>query len=237
MQLLIQFLTLLITEKQILVYMVNPEIQSYFASMNWSGQMNDTGGDYFYAVDANLAGLKTDSVMKRSINYSVTVAANGDLLAHAEITYQHTGKPVKDLITTYRTFTRVYVPSGSSFSQVAIKDETGTKILDLTKDVEIKGELNHTYAGTFFTVEPGKSRTLILDYRLPANIKQLYVDGLYKLVVQKQPGTPGHKLQIDLKFNRLMTAYNSQVFPAKVNGQELWFSTDLTVDREVTVKF
>lgn len=226
-----------IDEKQVLAYMTNPELQSYLAQENWSGEMKQTDGDYLYVVDANLAALKTDQVMKRSINYSVSPSASGDLLAKVEITYQHTGRSVPALITKYRSYTRVYVPTDSWFTKAYFKDSKGLEDLSIEKEVEIKNELGHRYAGVFLTVEPGTTKTLVLEYRLPKTVKDMLESGLYTLSVQKEPGTPGHKLKIDLKFDQRITAYYSKILPQKVLGKSLLWDTDLSVDRDFIVKF
>lgn len=226
-----------IEEKQIIVYLSDPELENYIMSENWSGQIRSAEDDYLYVVDANLAALKTDSVMKREINYSIALDANNDLIGKVAITYRHTGKPVPALITKYRTYTRVYVPAGTWFNKVYLQDNKGTQNLALLKDVAIADEFDKRYAGVFLTVEPGESKTLVLEYRLPEEVNKMYQSGLYKLIVQKQPGTTGHKLKIDLKFDRLITAYHADNLPAKFLGRNLVFDTDLRTDREFTVKF
>ncbi|MFA6593723.1 MAG: DUF4012 domain-containing protein [Candidatus Buchananbacteria bacterium] len=226
-----------IDEKQVLAYMTDSQLQDYLAQENWSGEMKQEEGDYLYVVDANLAALKTDQVMKRAITYSVSPTDSGDLSAKVEITYQHTGRSVPALITKYRSYTRVYVPEGSWFTKAYFTDSKGVQDLSLDKEVEIKNELGKRYAGIFLTVDQGAAKTLVLEYRLPQTVRQSVKDGLYKLSVQKQPGTPGHKLKIDLKFDQRITAYYSKIMPQKVLGQSLFWDTDLLTDRDFIIKF
>lgn len=226
-----------IESKQIIAWLGDPTLQDYFSNENWSGEVKTTESDYLYVVDANLAALKTDSVMKRSGSYSVSVNAAGDLIGHAEITYEHAGKPVQALISKYRTYTRVYVPDGTWFNKIYTKDKTGEQNYDLVNNVDIEEELGKRYAGVFLEVQPGETKTLVLDYRLPDNVKKLYQNGLYKLLVQKQPGTTGHNLIIDLKFGQLVTAYHADKLPTSFKGKNLLFNLDLNSDQEVTVKF
>jgi hypothetical protein len=223
--------------KQIIAWLADPILQDYFSNENWSGEVKEAASDYLYVVDANLAALKTDQVMKRSIKYSMSVDGNGDLIGRTEITYQHAGKAVTALITRYRTFTRVYTPEGTWFTRVYTTDKRGIQEYQLLKDVEIKSELGKRYAGMFLQVEPGESKTLVLEYRLPENVKKLYQNGLYKLLVQKQPGTTGHQLAIDLKFQQLITAYNAAKLPKTFKGKNLIFDMELATDKEIIVKF
>lgn len=226
-----------IEEKNIIAWLADPSLQDYFTSQNWSGIVKPAEDDYLYIVDANLASLKTDSVMKRSIDYSVSVDKNGDLVGRTAITYQHTGKAVPGLVSTYGTYTRIYTPAGTWFTRAYLQDSKGIFELGLTKEASIGDELGKTYLGAFLTVAPGASRTLVIEYRLPPKVKASYQNGLYKLSVQKQPGTIGHKLNIDLKFDQPIIAYYADSLPVKLLGKNLIFNTDLRVDREVTAKF
>lgn len=226
-----------INEKQIIVWLADQELQGYVAKENWSGEVRSAESDYLYVVDANLAALKTDQVMKRNINYFLTQDASGDLIGRAEITYQHAGKAVQALITKYRTYTRVYVPDGAWFLKAYTQDKTGTQNYALLKDVEIGSDFGKKYAGLFLQVEPGASKTLVLEYRLPEETKKMYQNGLYKLLVQKQPGTTGHGLKIGLKFGQLIAAYHADGLPEKTGGKELIYKSDLKEDREFIVKF
>jgi len=226
-----------IEEKQIIAWLADPEMQAYIAQENWAGEVRQTDGDYLFVVDANLAALKTDAVMKREISYGLSRNAGGDLIGRVEITYHHTGKIVPALISKYRTFTRVYVPADSWFTGAYLQDSAGRTDLELLKDATIGNEAGKRYLGVFLTVEPGASETLIVEYRLPENIKNTYEAGLYKLLVQKQPGTAGHKLLIDLKFDQPIIAYHADNLPSRFLGKNLVFKTDLRTDRDFMVKF
>lgn len=224
-------------EKQIIAWFADAELQNYIASENWSGEVKNREGDYFYVVDANVGALKTDAVMNRSVDYVLSPDGSGDLLGRLAITYQHTSKAVSNLVSAYRTYTRVYTPLGTQFTRVYLEDKKGEQDLVLNKDVALSSELNKQLAGVFFTIDPNKKKTLVLEYRLPENIKKMYQNGLYTLFVQKQPGTAGHKLRIDLKFDQLITAYHADILPTTFYGRNLVFDEDLKADREYSVKF
>jgi hypothetical protein len=226
-----------INEKQVIVWLSDNVLQAQIAQENWSGEVKASDLDYLYVVDANLGALKTDQVMKRKIKYSVDYNENGDLISRAEITYQHSGKPVEALISRYRTYTRVYVPENSWFLKAYTQDDKGIFNYTLLKDAAITSELGKKTLGMFLQVDPEKTKTLIVEYRLPESVKKTYQNGLYKLIVQKQPGTAGHGLQIDLKFAQLITAYHAPLLPVSFNGHELIFNSDLQEDREFIVKF
>lgn len=225
-----------IDQKQVLVYLLDNDLQNYFADHNWSGVVRQTDGDFLMVIDSNLAALKTDVVMKKSIKYGVTVDTNGNLVGKASVIIQHNGKYTKDLISMYRDYIRVYVPQGAIIKKVSLVDEIGTKNLQTVKDFDVGQELGKEYIGTFLTVEQGKTKTLIVEYQLPENIQQQYRNGVYKLFVQKQPGTIGHSLSVDLNFNKNITAYQFDSLPAKLRGGIINWQTDLSLDRNFSLK-
>jgi len=225
-----------IDEKQILVYLTDPQIQGYFADQNWAGSLKNSESDYLYAVDANMGAWKTDSVMKKSVSYRLD-EKNGRLIGHAELAYQHTSERVENFIREYRDYLQVYVPEGSRIISGYWRDQAGQHPIDLNSELETRDEFGKTVFAYFFTVEPKTAKTIILEYELPAKTLQQYQQGLYKLVVQKQPGTVGHDLKIDLSFGKYPSAYHADILPVKISGQELQWQSDLSVDREFTVKF
>lgn len=225
-----------IDQKNILVYMFDDHVQKYFSDQNWAGEIRQTDGDYLMLIDSNFASLKTDAVMERAIKRSLTINKNGDLLAHLEITYHHNGQFVKNLITRYRTYAKVYVPQGTWFESGMIKDENGETNLDMLQDLEYGTENNKTFVTYFLIIEPGTSKTMILNYKLPAYLQAKYENGDYSLLVQKQPGTSGHKLGIDLNLNQEISAYQSAELPSNFHGQTISWDSDLMVDREFKLK-
>lgn len=226
-----------IEEKHILVYLLDKKLQESFFEKNWAGKVQETAGDYLLVIDSNLASLKTDQVMKKSINYNLKIDESGDLIAQLEITYQHEGNYKKDLITRYRDYLRFYVPDGSWFLKSYLKEGGQTTELAILKDLEVHQELAKRVAATFLVVEPQTEKTLVVTYRLPQKIKEQYQRGMYKFSVQKQAGTIGHDLKINLNFNQDISAYQSDNLPQSFKSKAISWETDLKVDREFIVKF
>ena len=224
-------------EKQILVWFKDSDLQRYFSEQNWTGEVRYTDSDYLMIIDSNLAALKTDQVIKRELNYFLNTDVNNNLVARVEINYHHAGKPVKYLITKYRSYTRIYLPEDTEIMKVFLKEGNSQQELTLGKEVNLSKELGKTVAGVFLEIDPLHSKTLILEYRLPPKVNQLYHQGKYSLLLQKQPGISGHKLRIDLRFAKNIIAYYADFLPVKFLGRNLLFENYLLQDREFIVKF
>jgi len=214
-------------KKNILFYIKNPELENSIKELGHGGNLKDTAGDYLMVVDANLASLKTDAVMSRSINYKVSQSYNS-LIAKLRINYSHNGD--FDWKTTrYRTYTRVYAPLGSQL----IKAEGLTE-----GEVIIQNELGKTSFSAFLLVEPGQINSLYFEYKLPDNLHKLAGSSQYELYIQKQPGSEVGELTVDLDFNNEVKSYNPTGFYVnKANDSHIIWESSLEMDRVFSLNF
>jgi len=173
-----------INQKHLLINLKNSEIQGYILKENWGGAINSVDHDYFTVIDANLASLKSDPGVKRTISYTLHYDS-GNLIADLKINYNNEGT-LTWKTTRYRTYTRVYVPQGSNLLK-----SSGSMIdckIDDEGSVEKVDELGKTSFGTFICIEPGEEGNLEFKYKLPDYIADSLKNDEYKLLVQKQPG-------------------------------------------------
>lgn len=226
-----------IDQKNILVYLTKPDLQSYFARRNWAGEVRETTGDYFMVVDSNLGSLKTDQVMEKSIAYNLSIDAAGDPIAKLALTYEHRGQKKSGIITDYQNYLRLYLPVGSWLLKATLDDGQTLKNLEILKEVTIGQESGKLVSALFFVTPVGQKRVLTLEYRLPEDLKKQYQNGDYQLLAQKQPGTIGHELKINLNFSQPINSYQSQFLPGEFSRYNLSWQTDLAVDREYRVGF
>lgn len=185
-------------EKQIMFYSKDAEAQKDLLARGWAGEVKiTTSTDYLLWVDANLASLKTDHVIKRNLKYTLAPDKSGRLVATAEMTYNHGG--VFDWRTTrYRTYARIYVPAGAkllSYDGAMKWDRTAGK-----GEVEQGDELGKHWFGAFIAIEPGKVGKLSFTYLLPEKVSGQLKNSLYTILVQKQLGLTSMGLTIEPKF-------------------------------------
>ncbi len=58
-------------QKQVQIYVQDVDLEKLILERGWGGEIKETDADYLMVVDSNLASLKTDQYVKRTINYSV----------------------------------------------------------------------------------------------------------------------------------------------------------------------
>ncbi|OIO48742.1 MAG: hypothetical protein CO042_02180 [Parcubacteria group bacterium CG_4_9_14_0_2_um_filter_41_8] len=214
-----------IDQRQMMFWFEDANVQRIVQNLNWDGRIISYQGDYLQIVDANLGSLKSDPAIKRTIDYTLKVADNGDLQATASITYEHTAD--FDWKTTrYRTYARVYVPQGSRFVKAQGNEE----------EIAIGNEHGKTVFGTFISIEPLDTETLSFTYILPKDLKSRILADGYSLYVQKQSGTIAHDLNLDITLPyKVDFVYPDDVLDKKSSTQVAgeW---DLSVDREIIIK-
>ncbi len=224
-------------EKHVLVYFLDEKVQQFMNEKKWTGQVPSVSGDFVLWVDANLAALKTDAKIQRTLQYSIAPVAqstSSTYVATARMKYNHFG--VFDKFTSrYRTYARVYVPQGSVLKEVNSVQKNGrkTKITQVDQGIELEKQ----WFGVFFVIEPQEARELEFIYELPSHIKQQVQGQSYNLLVQKQAGLENIGLTLDLNFG---TNIQSAVPP---EDQKFWgnstytYSTDFRTDKSFKVTF
>jgi len=222
--------------KEILVYTRDPVVQDLIISSGWGGQIVSTDSDYLFIVDANLGALKTDRLVDRSRNYTLTEQDDGRWLARLEIRYKNNG--FFDYRTTrYRTYTRIYVPLGSEFHNSS-GFVTTDKSVDYVDPI-IYSEFGKTVFAGFLSIEPGQERFAVIEYLLPRKISESIEQDLkYDLYVQKQPGVKPFPISVEINSRKKLFSFSpSKVNYEVVNQNNLIFDDLVEQDTSYTVIF
>jgi len=214
-------------EKQILLYFNDPALQALAMENDLAGEVKDFSGDYLMLVDANLAALKTDSVMDRTLRYSVTENDNGDFIAEARVNYQNLGDFTWKT-TRYRSYTRLYAPESSELLSMKIGNKEIKK-----EDVDIYNEFGKIAFGIFFEVEPKTSKEVVWRYKLPAKVVEKIKAGEYNLLVQKQAGIPKINLQLEMNFKQRII--NKENISFVIDSQKAKHAEVLTRDKSYSI--
>ncbi|MFA6536924.1 MAG: DUF4012 domain-containing protein [Patescibacteria group bacterium] len=211
-----------ISEKQVFAFFNNAELQRFAEQNFFAGRMQSGAGDYLAIVDANLAALKTDSVMTKTVIYDLSEMADG-LHAELNIKYQNNGD-FSWKTTRYRSYSRYYVPKGVQISEVKV----GGKILK-KEEYDFGEDLNKNFVGLFFEVEPKAEKEIQIKYQLPAGIFDLLKNKKqYSLLFQKQLGVPKINLQTNWQFS---SAPLVQFNDLKFSNTKVIHSAEMRTDR------
>lgn len=225
-------------QKHILIYSKNSNVQTLAGQFDWDGSVQNPTGDFMMVVDANVGALKTDQVMTKQINYSLSKSGS-DYVADVTLNYIHNGVQNDKTITRYRTFTRIYLPEGSQL-QSADGFLTTDRYLggDPTQpNVTTDDILHKTVVAGFISVEAKTTGVVHLRYTLPVNVAQQITDGTYQLLVEKQAGTDNVSFSLDADIGRAIktaTPLDKFEFSGK---NKVRFASPLTTDQELTITY
>jgi hypothetical protein len=203
---------------------------------NWGGNIRPTTSeDFLMVVDANMASLKSDPGVKRTIDYTVTKTSDG-LFGDVTIHYDNQGT-FDWKSTRYRTYTRVYIPRGSQ-----LVEQSGVMLNDMLSggrsgQAEVYDELDKTVIAGFISIEPKAAGQLHYRYKLPESVASTATGDRYSLIVEKQAGTTAHTLNVSLSFDRpILTAEPIDKFQKKEHNS-VALNTDLLTDRVFDITF
>ena len=179
--------------KHILFALNSAEAQRGIDALNWGGKIKPFDGDYLHINDANFGGAKSNLYVTQAVKVEYTVSG-GEVTKKLTIDYRNP-QPYSDcnlesgglcLNAILRNLQRVYVPEGSTLSQVK-----GSSV-----KVETKKELGKTYFESFFTVNPLGKAQITYTYKLPFKVAK---GSPLPVLIQKQPGTDN--VQYDIYVN------------------------------------
>lgn len=187
-------------QRHLQVAVDDPVLARLLAERGWDGGLRPpAGSDFLAVIDSNVGFNKANAAVTPAIAYAVA-PADGGLMATLTITYTHNGpadaEPVCDRAARYGdsydalinrcywNYLRVYAPSGSELLFVDGLNHSSSE----------PGERRTTVFAGDFVLSPGGQHTVVLRYRLPADLPI----GPYRLFVRKQAGAGAIPLQVML---------------------------------------
>jgi hypothetical protein len=201
-----------ISEKHLLLYFFNEDVQKTMEVLNASARIKDYEGDYLHVNDCNFAGAKSNMFIKETFTQDIEVASDGSVTKTLTIDYKNPAAPSNCNLEAgelclnglYRDWVRVYVPQGSQLIEAQ-----GSEIEVKTYD-DLGKTVFEAFYGDQSPLRPQGKAQLTFKYRLPFKVEK---GQTYKMLIQKQPGTYGYENIINF------------------NGKEQTF--ELKADREI----
>lgn len=247
-----QLLLANLENKNISIYAADTKIEQHIKELGFSGAMHQSepGEDYVSVVHTNIAGQKTDQVIKEIVNYEPQVAADGTTTVKLTITRAHGGKK-GELFRGVRNvdFARIYVPAGAtlisatgfeqppanlfkdptsaSADQKSVVVEENAFAVDLKSQTLIYNQFGKTVFANWLQVDPGKTTAAVLTYKLPTKFTDQY-----QLYIEKQSGMRPVDFNLNLKYenNRVQMANDQKNAELKNVTQEFKLENDKKID-------
>ena len=209
---LVRNMTRAIETGHLQVYMRDEEAAAVLAEMGWDGRLDPPAGrDYLFVLDTNVGYNKANANVERSLEYQLSLNADGSGLADLTVTYEHLAAVADptcratvyaDEAPTYQQLTdqcfwnylRIYAPDNSQLleaSQHPIPPEARVyNEIALYTPQTISEQAGFTTFTNYLLVPPGKPATSHYRYQLPATLVERHDEAYtYQLMVRKQAGS------------------------------------------------
>ena len=246
-------------EHHLLIKVDSPPITSLLERYRMDGAVTAGEGDFLMAVDSNIGFNKTNAVVTSSIYYeidlSVPSAPTSDLtILHTnksgEVICKHWNKirvPGEDdypITDCYWNYLRVYLPAWAELLEATPQFIPANWMIlhrDIPAQVDTLEEgIEGVQAfGTLQVVPGGQTLATTFRFALPAGVLESQEGTsqyLYRLMVQKQPGTLAVPLTI-----RVIPPTNAVVLAIPAGAtyrlEGILIQTDLRIDREFEIVF
>ena len=178
--------------KEIQVAMYDPQEEALVEGFGWQGRLKPTSGDSLAVIGANIAGQKTDLVVKESVDHQAEIQDDGSIIDTLRLHREHQGQkgePFRGVRNVQ--YLRVYVPKGSEildargftppppslFKQPLETDGNDPDLEAIEKSAKpamntvwTAVEDDRTVFGGWLQLDPGKSQDIVLKYRLPFTV-------------------------------------------------------------------
>ncbi|MBI2965789.1 MAG: DUF4012 domain-containing protein [Chloroflexi bacterium] len=247
-------------ERQILVYLDDPEAQRLIEGYGWSGKLADGDTDRVIVVDSNVGWSKVDRNIERGLTYRIELAADGPARATLTLRYRNLSVQGRDNCDSqfadrdsayeslknacYWNLVRAYLASGAEvvssdllpLPRYSVAEAAGVIGIG-TDTVEVRQDSAGTYVAGLLTVPPADSRTVSFVYAVPDPLRKRGNDSMtYSLSLQPQPGTLGRDLSVQVVLPDGYRYDGGSIIPDLIQGRVVRFrwlllkETVLTVD-------
>jgi len=230
-------------KKQMLLYFNNKDAQNFVAQNNWAGKFIDsTNSDYFSVVDTNVLSGKSEPYMTKNLDYDLKMVGN-DLIATLSLTYKldYNKYLENDIyqddpgyLQEYKSYTRIYVPSGSWLNSIQKNDGAPTR-----NNIDFKDESGKASFGFYLVIPKNTTTTYKLEYKLSKELA-LKFKNEYSLIYQKQAGLYGNKLNINIDINKSIKSYTvTEQDGLSINSYNKKFNLNgyADNDKKIDIKF
>ncbi len=239
-----------LARRDMLLYASQPSIQAVLVEHDWAGVVQKPDGDYLLLVDSNIGYNKVSALVYQRLEYHVSLVEPQQPFAQVSIQYDNFSPEVpctehvsagagtyeQRMVACYWNALRLFVPDGSHLLAHNLKDIPAA-LTPVRHDIPgimsaYSDESGHTIFEGYMLIPAGQERILQLVYRLPPTVLRSE-RGIetYRLVVQKQPGSPVYPLRVSIDLPVGAQLLSATPPLTAQNGQTISFSVE-AVDRD-----
>jgi hypothetical protein len=228
--------------RHVLVWTEDDAAQAVLAQQPIGGAVRQDAGDYLQVVESNVAPTsKYNLVVHRTTDLSVTLDPAGSATEVLTLRWQNDsakeGEPyasIRDWSTSsvgvYGAYLRVLVPVASELLEV-----NGNSGVPIGNEEDVVAESGRTAFTNYLLMPPGAA-DLAYTWTAPAVAQRTGNEWLYRLTIQKQPGTLSEPVTLRLVLPSSATLVSMPEGAVNTAGT-ITYSTDQTTDIQLDVRY
>jgi len=171
-------------QKHVLAYFSKESVQEKFEKLNFAGRLQYPAQSDFLAInEANFGGRKSDRYISREVEYFVKINEDRTVSAKLRIQFIHFGG-YEFLSNIFQGYLRIYLPAEA---KITLAEGPFIKQYDPADD------MGYRLASGLINLLPKQKATFAYEYNLPSSV---FTSGVYRLYLQKQPGTIDDRYRI-----------------------------------------
>lgn len=231
-------------EKNLLLYHTDPTVQGIISEMSWDGRVRPARGDYLMVVDSSLRSSKLNLVVQPRIDLEVRLDSQGNASNVVTITYtnpfsswarEKDPRLVRAVtwgeeLVLYGNYLRLLTPFGSRLKAV-VEDERVVGPEDLWI------ENGRSVFARYFALPLDATKQIVFKYIAPRVADVSSSPYVYRLLVQKQPGTRAIPLTVTFYPPPGLEIVSIELDGEELAGETSQIVTDLRQDREIVVRY
>jgi len=247
---LLHIVKLALEEKNILIYLTEPQLQKIVEDHSWAGRVtkvscaqskningtafvadgNSCLADYLSIVEANLGVNKANYFISKSTIIEKKIQADDQIKTTVTISYENSVNTAVDTGQQYVNYLRIFTPLGSKLESVTLNS---APINPQDVDTQTYGG-DKTVFGFLLKIAPENKGVVKIAYTLPRSFSSNLAS--YQLYYQKQAGDKNSPLVLSFRYpeGSKLTPVNFS-FSSQREG-EIYYTTDTSVDRVFALK-
>lgn len=205
-------------EEHIMLHFSDPVLNESVERLGWSGsQGSGVDTDYLMAVDANLGNKSNHSVI-RQLTYDAEIDQAGTVNGRVTVSYDYPASladndpavdPEHHGPLDYRTLLQVITPAGTDAIQST----------DTEQPFRVVDQPEHTLITSLLTVPYDQAARVQYAYVTPALVEDFGPYQRYRLHIDKQPGTSGESISVQLALPP--TASTVSIYPVPAASYDI----------------
>lgn len=187
-----------LTQKYIITYFKDNDLQNKVIEEDWGGAIKETNGDYLMIANANIGGQKSDKKMFQTIEHVASIDREGNIIDTIYIKRDHRAIKGEEFCGVLNVnWMRIYTPLGSKLIEAEGFKAPDPKLMEKVPDnaeidplianeisaevdplsgVKTYRENNKTVFAGWTQVNAGQAFDTVISYRLPFKIENIKND-------------------------------------------------------------